>query len=161
MKKLIQLLFAGLFASLLATACALDSAEVSDLQADEPVAQLEQAVLGPCHIDLITNPPPVAISNYLLFTLTFRNTGTVGCPFKLAVDVFTSPYSPPGIFWNSSPIKQAGFLQPGQESTLAVRVTNVWAPCFYRVHQKFKPNYPSGSEQWYVTPAPPNDVYWC
>jgi hypothetical protein len=164
MKKLIQLIFAGLFAGLLVAGCALETTEPPlgpHAAPGEPVGTLEQAQSGPCYIELITNAPTYRDGNDLVFTLTHRNAGTVGCTYKFSVDVFTSPFTPPGNFWSASPVYNGTFLQPGQSAPRVARVPNVFAPCFYRVFQKYKPNYPSGSETWFVAPNAPNDVFWC
>jgi hypothetical protein len=138
MKRLIQLLLAGLFPAMAVSACTFEPA-------DPASANVEQAHHTACWITQYSHR--TAYSK--LFTVKAKNAGTAACPFRASIDIYKN-----GAFLGATPVISLSSLapfSPGPPPVVRSFVQSfpVSGACEYDLWFAFKPNYPNGDEQWF------------
>jgi hypothetical protein len=147
MKRLMKALFFSLFAALLCAACAFEPAAESlhDEFAFESAGTVHQANHTACFISQYSHQ-----SGYSrLFHVKAMNAGKAACPFKASIDVYQN-----GAYLGSTPVISLSSLAPFSPGPPPVvrsfaQSFPVSGACEYDLWFKYKPNYPSGSEQWF------------
>ena len=163
-----MLILAGLFASLLVTACAFDAEDVSEtegptapkLYRGEPISTLKQAQSTGCNLVLqynFVNPIPPATSypnGTTDLVVKVKNTGSVACSYKISTDYFAGPnYNGQVIY--AMPVVQGPTLQVNGTKIHSWGGIPVTRPCFYQVWLKYR-DTPSSDETWHEY-----GVNWC